>query len=474
LTVDVWFSSFIGVCVVTKFYLQVMSSSNIKIKDHVEGETIDISLCNISEVPLPQIAVFTRITTLNLSGNKLTSLPPNFGAELSHIVKLDLSTNKLKALPETFHELSSLAHLDLYRNQIKDLPASLHHLKKLKFLDLSGNPLNPRIRNVLGPCSTQKECEAAAKNVVAHFNRQKEAALKEKKMAKQHKAEEQRKEAAAQKVVQKDKKPVKKPESKPVKQQSNKANNVKPVPNKAHKKQVQQKTKPCASSCFFTFNKLLLLTLLVGACYTFHVHCEGDYSEAGLKAALPRLQKSYEIFVNQSKVALKPENLRATGRVVFAKSNATAYVVGGHVKDAAYKTQAFLEQYTGDLTPYTSKVSHAAAVAMAWLSAQFAVVYAWLAAQDWQGAYDTCAYYLALVWDNIVKTWTAISEDPRFQSAYAQACQMCCAATHQLKDMFLQLSEYLAKNVPLWLEAGKAQALKLYATVQTKIDSMVN
>jgi len=454
-----------------------MSVSNINVKDHIEGETIDLSICNISVIPLPQIAVFTRITTLNFSGNKLTSLPPNFGSELAHIVQLDLSSNKLKALPETFYELSNLVHLDLYRNEIRDLPASLHHLKKLKFLDISENPLNPRIRGVVGLCSTQKECTAAARNIVQHFTRQKETLLKEKKMAKQHKADE-RKEAATQKVVKNDKKAAKKPENKPVKQQnSHKAasNNVKQQSNsKAQKKQVQQKSKRSSSSSFFTFNKLFLLVLLAGIGYTFHAHCEGDYSTEGVKAAVPRIQKSFHIFVNESRIALKPENLRETGKVVFAKSNATAYIVGGHVKDAAYKTQDFLEQYTGDLTPYTSKVSYAAGVAMGWLSVQAATVYAWLSSQDWQGAYDVCAHYLTLAYTTVVDICTAIGADPRFQAAHAWVCGFCCTARTVFKRWLTQAAEYLAENVPLWLELAKEQGIKMYAAVQSKIDSMVN
>lgn len=55
--------------------------------------------------------------------------------------------------------------------QITDLPISFCQLPHLKWLDLKGNPLNPTLKKVVGDCLNQKECEAAARKVIAHLKR---------------------------------------------------------------------------------------------------------------------------------------------------------------------------------------------------------------------------------------------------------------------------------------------------------------
>ena len=91
-------------------------------------------------------AVFQRLTTLDVSGNELESLPAKFGelrwlrvARLSHnqladmrpfvglraCEELDLSHNKLADVPDTISQMTSLVTLDLARNDIKEMPTGL-------------------------------------------------------------------------------------------------------------------------------------------------------------------------------------------------------------------------------------------------------------------------------------------------------------------------------------------------------------
>lgn len=46
-------------------------------------------------------------------------LPDNFCTMLKHIVKLDLSKNKLTELPSDFGKMEQLQHLDLFQNKLK-------------------------------------------------------------------------------------------------------------------------------------------------------------------------------------------------------------------------------------------------------------------------------------------------------------------------------------------------------------------
>ncbi|XP_058790567.1 leucine-rich repeat-containing protein 59-like isoform X2 [Phymastichus coffea] len=138
------------------------------IKDMLDGDTLDFSLCNLEEVPVKEIATVKRFSHLDLSNNALTTLPKTF-ATLTQIVKLDLSKNMLTEIPENFGELKQLKHLDLYSNRISRLPLSLGELKNLKWLDLKENPLTPAVASIAGPCSNASECQACARNIVVYL-----------------------------------------------------------------------------------------------------------------------------------------------------------------------------------------------------------------------------------------------------------------------------------------------------------------
>lgn len=82
-------------------------------------------------------------------------------------MRLDLSKNQIKFLPEDFGQLEQLRHLDLYNNCLEHLPISFGQLRRLRYLDLKGNPLTPAWEKIVGCCSTQKDCQQAAKNTVS-------------------------------------------------------------------------------------------------------------------------------------------------------------------------------------------------------------------------------------------------------------------------------------------------------------------
>ncbi|KAG6797613.1 leucine-rich repeat-containing protein 59 isoform X1 [Apis mellifera caucasica] len=143
---------------------------NLKnVKNRLKDETLDLSLCDLKEVPVREIATIKKATILDLSNNLLTFLPNTF-VDLKQIIKLDLSKNMLTEIPENFGELRQLKHLDLYANQISRLPLSLSELKNLRWLDLKENPLTLAVASVAGPCSNLSECQACARNIVSYLS----------------------------------------------------------------------------------------------------------------------------------------------------------------------------------------------------------------------------------------------------------------------------------------------------------------
>ncbi len=110
---------------------------------------LDLSNCNLDSFPkiLWKEARFLTIKELNISSNKLTSLPPQINV-LKALVVLDCTLNRLTDLPfEVFNEIYEGVHLIIYF-QLSELP-------NLEFLNLSGNPLSKELtqRHLLGTAS---------------------------------------------------------------------------------------------------------------------------------------------------------------------------------------------------------------------------------------------------------------------------------------------------------------------------------
>ncbi|WAQ98664.1 LRC59-like protein, partial [Mya arenaria] len=138
------------------------------LKDKLEGNEIDLSLNNLTAVPVKELAEIPKATHLDLSCNLLADLPDTF-CSLTYLVKIDLSKNLLTSLPDDFGNLTRLQYLDLLGNKLTVLPVSVYQLTKLKWLDLKDNPLAPEFKAIAGDCLDEKQCKKCAKDIVDHM-----------------------------------------------------------------------------------------------------------------------------------------------------------------------------------------------------------------------------------------------------------------------------------------------------------------
>ncbi|KAM3592810.1 uncharacterized protein V6R79_025587 [Siganus canaliculatus] len=268
------------------FYIIVTSatmSKNSKVlnlKDKINGNEMDLSLCNLTEVPVKELALFPKATVLDLSCNNITSLPPEF-CSLTHLVKVDLSKNQLTCLPDDLGNLSSLQHLDLYNNKLTALPVSFSQLRSLKWLDLKDNPLEADLAKAAGDCLDEKQCKQCASKVLQHMRAiqedvdrarekrlLKEKALEKKKEAKQREREAREKEARKREKAEEKEKRRKEYQAQmaanAAREQQKKKNEEKKKKNgKAADKKVSVQSAPKPRrSCIGLMFKLLLLLLL--------------------------------------------------------------------------------------------------------------------------------------------------------------------------------------------------------------------
>ncbi|XP_069729676.1 E3 ubiquitin-protein ligase LRSAM1 isoform X2 [Phaenicophaeus curvirostris] len=114
-------------------------------KEAGAGDTLDISKCELSEVPYGAFATCKVLQkkVLILHTNNLTSLVPKSCSLLSLITLkvLDLHDNQLASLPADIGQLTSLQVLNLERNLLKCLPQSVGDLAQLQMLNVKGNKL---------------------------------------------------------------------------------------------------------------------------------------------------------------------------------------------------------------------------------------------------------------------------------------------------------------------------------------------
>jgi leucine-rich repeat protein SHOC2 len=103
-------------------------------------DTLDISWNKLSSLPT-HIGNLSHLNYLNLRNNKLVTLPESI-CNLSQLTRLNLDYNKLASLPDDFGNLTSLENLHLGSNQLIHLPESIGNLTNLTFIDISKNPIS--------------------------------------------------------------------------------------------------------------------------------------------------------------------------------------------------------------------------------------------------------------------------------------------------------------------------------------------
>ncbi|KAF7201124.1 leucine-rich repeat-containing protein 57 [Nothobranchius furzeri] len=95
----------------------------------------------LQEFPEELQRLTANLRTVDLSGNKIESLPASIGNFLL-LRSLTLNNNRLHELPAEIGKLKKLETLSLNGNQIQQLPPSLGQLKALRTLSLAGNQIS--------------------------------------------------------------------------------------------------------------------------------------------------------------------------------------------------------------------------------------------------------------------------------------------------------------------------------------------
>ncbi|MCL4130766.1 UNVERIFIED_CONTAM: hypothetical protein GTU68_001119, partial [Idotea baltica] len=367
-------------------------------------------------------AAIPKATKIDLSNNELVNVSPSFAKSLSHVTKIDLSSNKLQGLPKNFGSLKQLKHLDLYNNQLTDLPVELSTLQNLRYIDVKNNPLRPDLAKAAGNCLDIKECQAAAKRLLHHLGKLKQAEDRENTLRDQKEKEVEMAKRRQEEEVLAREKERKKAEKKAAKEkrrliletkQSAQENGVVTARNgKAPpaKKEVEKKQPTVAKEVLKTarknsnegkaqnkwswlglLNVFLLLGVLVAACLCAVLYAEGDLSVEGLKAAWPRARRNSLLLWNITNEELKFAHLKTRAEALWKalrpfaiKAQEILVISLNALRAWSLSAYASLEKVTGDLSPYL------AGLRPLWDSFCSNVVWVAKLAWEWLSSLDWC------------------------------------------------------------------------------------
>ena len=91
---------------------------------------------NALEIIPAEIGLLTHLRTVDLHGNMIHTLGKEGGfSRLLSMHTLDLSNNRLESLPDDFGKLCSLIDLNLSHNRLRWLPESIGELPEIKAID---------------------------------------------------------------------------------------------------------------------------------------------------------------------------------------------------------------------------------------------------------------------------------------------------------------------------------------------------
>merc|ERR1712099_168822 len=97
------------------------------------GGIMDLSGCQLIQVPdaIYFMMKDTQLTACNLSSNVITKIPPKFPTNFNFITDLNLSHNRMSSLPEEISQCTQLESVDVSYNTFISLPNCLFNLPKI-------------------------------------------------------------------------------------------------------------------------------------------------------------------------------------------------------------------------------------------------------------------------------------------------------------------------------------------------------
>ena len=110
-------------------------------KDAKESQTLDLNSCSLMQVPdaVYSLMKASHILHCNVSGNLITKISPRFGPCFRHITTLNLSSNRLSSIPKEVIKCGQLQSVDILINSFVVFPTILLEIKSITDIKAKNN-----------------------------------------------------------------------------------------------------------------------------------------------------------------------------------------------------------------------------------------------------------------------------------------------------------------------------------------------
>ncbi|KAJ6227661.1 hypothetical protein M0813_09564 [Anaeramoeba flamelloides] len=137
---------------------KISSIPSILLKDFASLRIVDISYNSLKTI-VPEIAMLQNLMKLSLVSNQMTTLPKEI-CQCTALIELNLNDNEISFLPDNIGDLELLRKLYVHKNNLKTLPDSIGNLVSLIELDVGDNNLSELNVNIFG-CSDLRYLDAS-------------------------------------------------------------------------------------------------------------------------------------------------------------------------------------------------------------------------------------------------------------------------------------------------------------------------
>jgi hypothetical protein len=127
--------------------------------DAKENHNLDLSDCQLMQVPDAVYHLMRSITlnSCNLSGNVISKIPPKFAISFNLIKDLNLSNNRISTLPEEMNNCTALETINISQNSFISIPNVIFSIPTIKKIDAKKNFIADVDAEIVKSCSALED-----------------------------------------------------------------------------------------------------------------------------------------------------------------------------------------------------------------------------------------------------------------------------------------------------------------------------
>jgi len=123
--------------------------------DAKENHNLDLSECQLMQVPDAVYHLMRSVTlnSCNLSGNVISKIPPKFAISFNLIKDLNISNNRISSLPEEMNNCTALETVNISQNSFISIPSVIFTIPTINKIDASKNFIADVDAEIVSSCT---------------------------------------------------------------------------------------------------------------------------------------------------------------------------------------------------------------------------------------------------------------------------------------------------------------------------------